>query len=620
MVIKKGNDLILKLDDITDVVKIHIYTTYVDDYIEKKDISNKINVSAKELSKLNSGVITYDAYKSKEDSSFGDDSYDTIETVVTDIYYLDTDESGAQHKKSETVEEYVDKKIDGFEQEIEEKTKEISDSVDAKVAVKAKEIADTVDSKIKVETDRATNAETTLDNKITNLTNNKADKSAIPTKVSQLTNDSGFITDISGKQDKLVSGTNIKTINNETILGEGNINIEIPNMTVNEKQIIINKTNTASGNKIALVGINNTTSELDECLVFGNDNSTIAKRSVIMGRNNSVSNNDSPKIESFHPYIFGASNVLKDVSNSYVMGYSNNIYGASESLFIGNYCNYDKVNQYSAFFGFNNTCSGNNRSVSIGVKNTSTNIYQSVICGISNNNQSNSYSTAVGYTNTMTATDENHITQSTAVGAKNTINSSYSTAVGYCNTTNNSGETAIGIYNLSETDVTSFSVGNGSYIDKTIKGHNLLMGKRNGDLYIVEKTPTDDSSILPYEAPMKRLQTWLNEKADLNNLDNYEKKITSKESSDTAIELTPNTNVDITCSGDLTITLQAPTDTSIVNVYMCTITTSGDSGTVTLPSDITWNEEMTIEASSFYEINIRYSGGSYFGIIHKWSN
>ena len=197
MVIKKGNDLILNLDDITDVVKIHIYTTYVDDYIEKKDISNKINVSAKELSKLNSGVITYDAYKSKEDSSFGDDSYDTIETVVTDIYYLDTDESGAQHKKSETVEEYVDKKIDGFEQEIEEKTKEISDSVDAKVAVKAKEIADTVDSKIKVETDRATNAETTLDNKITNLTNNKADKSAIPTKVSQLTNDSGFITKVS---------------------------------------------------------------------------------------------------------------------------------------------------------------------------------------------------------------------------------------------------------------------------------------------------------------------------------------------------------------------------------------------------------------------------------------
>ena len=97
-------------------------------------------------------------------------------------------------------------------------------------------------------------------------------------------------------------------------------------------------------------------------------------------------------------------------------------------------------------------------------------------------------------------------------------------------------------------------------------------------------------------------------------------KVTSTTSSDSAITLKPNANVDITCSGDLTITLQAPADTSVVNVYMCTITTSGDSGTVTLPSDVTWNKEITIEASSFYEINIRYSGGSYFGIIHKWSN
>lgn len=76
----------------------------------------------------------------------------------------------------------------------------------------------------------------------------------IPTKVSDLTNDSGFTTnagtitgitmngaskgtsgvidlgtvitshqDITGKQDALVSGTNIKTINNESILGSGNI-------------------------------------------------------------------------------------------------------------------------------------------------------------------------------------------------------------------------------------------------------------------------------------------------------------------------------------------------------------------------------------------------------------
>lgn len=49
----------------------------------------------------------------------------------------------------------------------------------------------------------------------------------IPTKTSQLENDSGFITNasIDNKQDKLVSGTNIKTINNQSLLGSGNINI-----------------------------------------------------------------------------------------------------------------------------------------------------------------------------------------------------------------------------------------------------------------------------------------------------------------------------------------------------------------------------------------------------------
>lgn len=70
----------------------------------------------------------------------------------------------------------------------------------------------------------------------------KADVSDIPTKTSDLTNDSGFLTqhqslsayrtsaaqDVidSGKQATLVSGSNIKTINGESILGSGNITIQ----------------------------------------------------------------------------------------------------------------------------------------------------------------------------------------------------------------------------------------------------------------------------------------------------------------------------------------------------------------------------------------------------------
>ena len=76
-----------------------------------------------------------------------------------------------------------------------------------------------------------TNKVNTIEQSITNLSN------TMPTKVSDLDNDSGYITnaaltdlatkeEVSAKQDTLVSGTNIKTINGNSILGAGNIEIQ----------------------------------------------------------------------------------------------------------------------------------------------------------------------------------------------------------------------------------------------------------------------------------------------------------------------------------------------------------------------------------------------------------
>ena len=71
-----------------------------------------------------------------------------------------------------------------------------------------------------------------LEANVNNLNNEidlKADKTEIPTKTSDLTNDSNYITASyhdASKQDVLVSGTNIKTINNQDILGSGNIKVE----------------------------------------------------------------------------------------------------------------------------------------------------------------------------------------------------------------------------------------------------------------------------------------------------------------------------------------------------------------------------------------------------------
>lgn len=123
--------------------------------------------------------------------------------------------------------------------------------------------------------------------KVSDLSNDTGfiTSSSLPTKVSDLSNDSGFISsetdpvfsasaaagidsgDIStwnGKQDALVSGTNIKTINNNSILGSGNITIsgggsstdvQINGTSITSEGVanILTETAYSSSNKIATV-------------------------------------------------------------------------------------------------------------------------------------------------------------------------------------------------------------------------------------------------------------------------------------------------------------------------------------------------------------------------------
>ena len=106
------------------------------------------------------------------------------------------------------------------------------------------------------------NKTSVLEADVTNLNNEiklKADKTEIPTKTSDLTNDSGYITneyhDVT-KQDVLVSGTNIKTINGNSVLGSGNLVIESGSGDYNDL------TNKPSINSVSLVG-NKTLDDLD---------------------------------------------------------------------------------------------------------------------------------------------------------------------------------------------------------------------------------------------------------------------------------------------------------------------------------------------------------------------
>lgn len=116
-----------------------------------------------------------------------------------------------------------------------------------------------------------------------------------------------------------------------------------------------------------------------------------------------------------------------------------------------------------------------------------------------------------------------------AEGAYTTASGYYSHAEGVSTLALNASEHAEGEYNNStksteKAQKTLHSVGNGN---SSTERHNAVEIKFNGDYYIQEKTTTDDSTIKTYEAPMKRLQTWLNEKADKTEVPDIQVNSTS---------------------------------------------------------------------------------------------
>lgn len=100
-------------------------------------------------------------------------------------------------------------------------------------------------------------------------------------------------------------------------------------------------------------------------------------------------------------------------------------------------------------------------------------------------------------------------------------------------------------------------------------------------------------------------------------------KVTTTESSDTAITLKPNANVDITPTAATAITIAKPTDTTMVNIYSCTVNTKTNSEVTIALADttatITWDDTPSFEAGKLYEISVRYTPSGYFGLIHSWS-
>lgn len=166
-------------------------------------------------------------------------------------------------------------------------------------------------------------------------------KPAIPTKTSDLTNDSGFVNDyqLSGKQDKLVSGTSIKTINNESLLGSGNITTasqsELTNVatTVGKQTSAITALNTAvfknGDNQFDVVNgrIDSISSVLDSALTdIENVETTVAnKQNTLVSGTNIKTVNGNSLLGSGNIEIGGSETIDTEMSNSSTNAVQNNV-------------------------------------------------------------------------------------------------------------------------------------------------------------------------------------------------------------------------------------------------------------------------------------------------------
>ena len=75
----------------------------------------------------------------------------------------------------------------------------------------------------------------------------------------------------------------------------------------------------------------------------------------------------------------------------------------------------------------------------------------------------------------------------------------------------------------------------------------------------------------------------------------------------------------ITVGESLTLTLTAPTDTTICNEYQGSFDTGATAPTVTFPANVIWVETPSVKANTHYEFNIRYIGGKYYGLVQEWN-
>lgn len=254
---------------------------------------------------------------------------------------------------------------------------------------------------------------------------------------------------LSGKQDTLVSGTNIKTVNNESLLGEGNIEIQGGGATY------------SAGTNISIDTAN-----------------TISCTLPIESRNyNILSTNKSL-------YISNQYSDFNPIKNSNYF-HSNIIVGGNPS---GQYKNY-LTN--SIIVGSNNY-SGITDSYQSGVGG-------GIMCGVGNNIKNSRLFSAFGLSNT--GQTKSYYDPLFVFGTGNETKNPNEAGLCAFNIS------LSGSTNFGDSGNTLFTIGNGYgyyYFPSTAVRHNALEIRQNGDIYFPDTDNTTYQNY--YEKPMVRLQ------------------------------------------------------------------------------------------------------------------
>lgn len=375
----------------------------------------------------------------------------------------------------------------------------------------------------------------------------------------QLTTIAASLNDLhSNKQDTLESGTNIKTINNESLLGEGNITIE--SIMDSRGNISLSSSNTINDQPYVqwnMVGGNgNTVSGQSgySNLIFGGNNVVQGTSNLICGYKNNISGRTTDSIVGgtgntvcgYTSCIIGQANNGK-CENSFIGGIGNTLSGVVTAIAVGSDQKAYADNVY--LFGQRNIASGQTSFI-VGSDNTTyPNMNDTCILGTHNTISGDSVanSVALNYYNVVTKQGRDGFIS----GLYNAITNENEAAFGIFNKTTYDTIYGYGgcLNNMNDINTTIFSIGNGvgedlwngrqqleasgtdAYkwnVTKAIEDneysslqdqskcirHNAFEVKLNGDIFIQEKTSSDDKTIARAEQEVKRIQTWFNEKAD----------------------------------------------------------------------------------------------------------